>query len=163
MPDRAAREPTPIDERRLERVEDDTDEHGLEIRDLDKGLTVLAGKVELLTQGIASHERLDGERDTATKEALRRIEEAIKSNATAKAAATGELAETSREKIKATAQVVVATLSTVGLIAGLIYGAGQMAPAPVAPGTAHQQAAEGAWRDGRAEEKREDAVDAKEP
>lgn len=161
---------------RLDRVEEDTIEHRHEIRDMEREIADLGSKVDGLMRSIDGHEKLDAAREVAAQErhatvqaTLVRLETGqrdmltafsglVVAKETTKAAATGELAATSRERIKATTQVVLATLSTVGMIAGLAYGASQI-PLPVAPGTAHQQAVEAKWQDKRAEEMREDAVE----
>ena len=151
------------DRRDVERLRDQTDDHAREIRDAGREISELSGNVSALRVSIEAHERLDTERHTGVMAGIARLEAAVIDATMAQRAATGELGITRRAKIDATVRVVLATLTTVGGIAAAVYGGSQILPAPVAPGTAHQQAVEQTWQGKRAEEVREDAVEGATP
>jgi hypothetical protein len=165
-PPSPARVPTPIDDRRLDRVEDQTDEHAREIRDVEREVVELGGKVDALRVGIEAHERLDVTRHDEARASFARLEagqaalvKSIETMRDQKAAATGELAATERVSMTTRASTIAAIIGGLVTIAGIIYqNAPPIPPAP-APHSGLQQQVEATWQDKRAEEVREDAVE----
>lgn len=130
---------------RISRVEDQTDEQAREIRDVEREVLVLGGKVDALRVGIEAHERLNADRDGTTRASFARLEaghvalvKAVTDLHADRIAAHGEAHTTQRERIKAWAQVAGAAIAAVVTISGIVYGITQAQPPPV-PGTAYQQ------------------------